>query len=114
MRILFSLCAILFTVHSYAQVKNANPERAKSIKAKHKDSKIASVKSTSSYTYTVDDANLVVVNDNTKDLISLTGNQDHVEHVFYNDNVNVLSTELRYTNGKSIKPVSSCGNYEVE
>ncbi|HEY3406120.1 MAG TPA: transglutaminase-like domain-containing protein [Ohtaekwangia sp.] len=114
MRILFSLCAILFTVHSYAQVKNANPERAKSIKVNHKEAKIASVKNSSSYTYTIADDNLVVLNENTKDLISLTGNLDHAEHVFYNDNITVVSTETRYTNGKSVRPANSCGNYEVE
>jgi len=35
-------------------------------------------------------------------MISLKGNLDYVEHLYYNDHIKVEDTDLHYTSGKSL------------
>lgn len=110
------IVVLLTTFNQSIAQKTANVERAKSLKAipANKKSKIVSYNYQSAYTFEPTSDNLVVVNNEVIDLISLEGNVDYVRPVFYNENLTLSPTEIKYTNGKSVKHDNVCGNYEVD
>ncbi|MGC1240497.1 MAG: transglutaminase-like domain-containing protein [Chryseosolibacter sp.] len=106
----------LIAAHSSHAQKAANTERAKSLKAMaaNKDARIVSYHYKSAYNFEISSNKISVTNNDLLDLISLAGNIDYVRPVFYNDNIALSGTEVRYTNGKSLKFENVCGNYEVD
>lgn len=112
---LFLVAVNLCSIEASAQ-KNTNVEKAKLFKTypQNKKAKIVASSYISSYTFSVSGEKINVVNTETHDLIALEGNHDHVEHVYYNDQLQIEDFTAKYTAGKTIKPQSVCGNYEVD
>lgn len=108
--------ALLIATQSLNAQKTANPDRAKSLKElpSNKDARIVSYHYSSAYTFELTADGVVVGNGDIIDLISLAGNVDYVRPVFYNDNLAISETQIRYNNGKKIPTVKVCGNYEVD
>jgi transglutaminase-like putative cysteine protease len=106
---------MLFTVSSSAQ-KNTNIELSTKLKTypENKKAQVVANRFISSYRFLISSNRLQVVREDEKDLISLESNYDHVESVFYNDNLKIEEFNAAYASGKSIWPKNSCGNYEVE
>lgn len=115
-RSLTILIGLLIITHGLHAQKTANAERAKSLKAldTYKDARIASYRYTSAYQFEISSGKIEVTNDESLDLISLAGNIDYVRPIFYNDNLAISSTSVKYTNGKNIRPENVCGHYEVD
>lgn len=95
--------------------KTANAGRAKALKEipRNKDARIVSYHYNSAYTFEMSQEKVVVSNHDVLNLISLEGNVDYIRHVYYNDNVAISGTTLKYTNGRNLKYENACGNYEV-
>lgn len=108
--------ALLIATQSLNAQKTANPDRAKSLKAlpANKHARIVSYHYSSAYTFELTSDGVVVANDDIIDLISLAGNVDYVRPLFYNDNLTISDTQIRYNTGKKIPSTKVCGNYEVD
>ncbi|HEU5292189.1 MAG TPA: transglutaminase domain-containing protein [Cyclobacteriaceae bacterium] len=107
--------AILCSITVTAQ-KNTNVEKAKLFKTypQNKKAKVVASTYTSGYTFSVSGEKVNVVNEEKHDLIALEGNYDHVEHVYYNDHIKIEDFSAKHTTtGKTIRPQTACGNYEV-
>jgi hypothetical protein len=68
----------------------------------------------SAYDFEISSGKVIVINNDVVDLISLTGNINYVRPVFYNDNVAISGTVIKYANGKNLKSENVCGHYEVD
>jgi transglutaminase-like putative cysteine protease len=108
------LVAILLLPALTTAQKNTNAERAAALRAKFKDAKLALHSYQSEYTFDIRNSTLQATLNEQLDIIALDGSVDYYRSVFYNDNITVGETELRYTSGKSLPVSKTCGNYEVE
>jgi hypothetical protein len=111
----FWLVILLAPVAAFSQ-KTANPERVKTLKANasNKKANIVAYSSKSNYSFDVTGDNVSVVNSEQVDLISLAGNIDYMKAVYYNDHIDVVSSDVKYATGKALKAPKVCGNYEVD
>lgn len=116
LRILCVAGVLLMLANTLHAQKTANADRAKSLKSMpaNKDARIVSYQYTSAYNFELASDKVTVTSNDLVDLISLAGNVDYVRPVFYNSTVAVSGTEVKYTNGKSLKYDNVCGNYEVD
>lgn len=105
----------LIPATAFAQ-KNTNVEKARLFKTypQNKKAKVVASTSTSNYTFSVTRDQVNVLREEKLDLISLEGNHDHVERVYYNDNIDLVDFSAKHASGKTISPITLCGNYEVE
>lgn len=110
-----SIVLLLLTQTINAQ-KNTNVARARSLKDMHenKDAQIVAYNYKSAYNFEIAANKISVTNHDVLDLISLAGNVDYIRPVFYNDNIALSGTEIRYANGKNLKYENVCGHYEVD
>lgn len=110
-----SIVLLLLTQTIIAQ-KNTNAARARSLKdmPENKDAQIVAYNYKSAYNFEIAANKISITNHDVLDLISLAGNVDYIRPVFYNDNVALLGTEIRYANGKNLKYENVCGHYEVD
>ena len=110
------LMMALFTVSAHVVAQKANPERSKSLKEvpANKKARVVAYNYQSTYTYEPASDKMTVVNNDVIDLVSLEGNVNYVRAVFYNENLALSNTEIKYANGKSVKHENVCGNYEVD
>jgi transglutaminase-like putative cysteine protease len=115
-RSLAIVIALLITTHALHAQKTANAERAKTLKAlpANKDARVVSYHYKSAYDFEISSEKVIVTNNDIIDLISLTGNINYVRPVFYNDNVAISGTVVKYANGKNVKSENVCGHYEVD
>lgn len=110
-----SIVLLLLTQTINAQ-KNTNVARARSLKDMHenRDAQIVAYNYKSAYNFEIAANKISVTNHDVLDLISLAGNVDYIRPVFYNDNIALSGTEIRYANGKNLKYENVCGHYEVD
>ena len=115
-RSLTIMIALLLTTPALHGQKTANVERAKALKAlpANKDARIVSYHYNSSYDFAISSDKVIVTNNDALELISLAGNIDYARPVFYNDNVAILGTVIKYATGKNLKSENVCGHYEVD
>jgi hypothetical protein len=106
---------LLLPITAFSQ-KSANPERAKALKAlpSNKKASIVGYQYKSNYAFDVGGDNVTVVNSEQIDLISVEGNIDYMRAVYYNDHVEVVSSDVKFATGKTLKSQKVCGNYEVD
>jgi transglutaminase-like putative cysteine protease len=107
---------LVFIINTTWAQKTANPEKAQLLKklSHNKNAKVTALRISTQYNFELKGDNISVTENETSDFISLQGNVDYVRHAFYNDNMALVDNDLRYTNGKSIKKETVCGNYEVD
>ena len=108
--------ALLLVTQTLNAQKTANVIRARSLKdiPENKDARIVADNYKSAYNFEIAANRVSVTNNDVLDLISLAGNVDCVRPVFYNDNIELSDTEIRYANGKNLKYENVCGHYEVD
>ena len=107
------LVLILFSLSCFGQ-KNTNSSLAGTLKEKYKDEKVVATRSSSIYDFQVENNQLTIHNTDDIDFISTEANVAYTYPVFYNDNIEILSNDVRYKNGRKMLKKTSCGNYEVE
>jgi transglutaminase-like putative cysteine protease len=94
--------------------KNINKIKADQLKQYFKDDKLAAYDHKTVYSFDLVKENLLVSQADVIGMISLEGNVNTSQHLYYNDHVSIASAQLEYTNGKSVEHGEACGNYEVE
>lgn len=113
-RLLMVLALVMIPSSFLLAQKNQNTAKAVKLKEAFKDTRLVAYLSKSTYSYKVDDGKLLAYCDDELGMISLQGDVDYKHAVFYNDNITLESTDLRYAGGKVIPVTKVCGNYEVE
>lgn len=111
----FNGCLFLGSTLASAQ-KNTNVVLAENLKTypENKKAKVVANRFTSQYKFFVSNNHLQVTREDEKDFVSLESNYEHIEHIFYNDNLKIEEFNAAFTAGKSIYPEGVCGNYEVD
>lgn len=110
------LLALLCSASTLYAQKNTNVALAGKLKAfpENKKAKVVANKFVSRYQFQLTGDKLQVAQEDAQELISLESNYNHVERIFYHDNLKVEEFTAAFLNGKSIRPENICGNYEVD
>lgn len=106
-------CVLAFPV--FSQKKFTNAKRAEALKPLYKDEPVVVTTSSSLYEFKVKDGKVVVEQQDAIELITLYSSVPYRKHVFYNDNISLLDTEIDYASGKGSLDIEEvCGNYEID
>jgi len=110
------LGGFLFIVSTLQAQKNTNITLSESLKTypENRKAKVVSNRFISHYKFQVAGSQLQVTREDEKDFVSLESNYQHIERIFYNDNLKIEEFSATFTTGKSLWPEKVCGNYEVD
>ncbi|MCK5701349.1 MAG: hypothetical protein KAI29_09360, partial [Cyclobacteriaceae bacterium] len=102
MRFLYFLTTILFFFFNQgiSQKKFTNPEKANELKIKYEDATVVGQKSITNYEFEIFEDNLQITQKDKVQLISLQSNVKYRRSVFFNDNIQLKNSSVKYASGK--------------
>ncbi|WP_439182295.1 transglutaminase-like domain-containing protein [Carboxylicivirga taeanensis] len=114
-KLLVPLAMLLCAVTTQAQKKFTDPEKAQVLQKQYSDDKVVATKSHTAIQFKIEDNLLVAHEAYQVDLISLNSAVDYYKNVYYNDNIELINGNAKYTSGRGRLTCNKLfGNYEVD